>query len=92
MNVMSSDLYLKGMVLIRLISASIELTGALFMWHYQRLDMAVRINGFLGLAGPIVLTSTMLLGIAGLTASNISFSKIAWIGAGVVMILWGTTR
>ncbi len=89
---MSNDVYLKGMVLIRLISASIELTGAILMWRFQRLDVAVRINGFLGLAGPIVLTSTMLLGIAGMTASNVSFNKIAWIAAGVVMILWGTTR
>ncbi|MCL4318639.1 MAG: YqhV family protein [Firmicutes bacterium] len=89
---MPSDVYLKGMVLIRLISAMIELTGAILMWRYQRLDVAVRINGLLGLAGPIVLTSTMLLGIAGMMAKNVSFTKMAWIGAGVAMILWGTTR
>ncbi|WP_053958648.1 YqhV family protein [Sulfobacillus thermosulfidooxidans] len=89
---MSSDMYLKGMVLIRLISASIEFTGAFLMWRYQRLDMAVRINGLLGLAGPIILTTTMLLGIAGLAATKVPVAKIAWIGAGVVMILWGTTR
>ncbi len=89
---MSGDIYLKGMVLIRLVSASIEFVGALLMWRYQRLDMAVRINGFLGLAGPIILTTTMLLGIAGLTTTKIPLTKITWIGAGVVMILWGTTR
>ncbi len=89
---MGNDLYLKGMVLIRVLSASMEFTGALLMWRYQRLDMAVRINGFLGLAGPLILTATMLLGIAGLAATKVPVAKIAWIGAGVAMILWGTTR
>lgn len=89
---MTDDLYLKGMILIRFLSASIEFTGAFLMWRYQRLDTAVRINGLLGLAGPIILTSTMLLGIAGLAATKVPVAKIAWIGAGVAMILWGTTR
>lgn len=89
---MDNHLFLRGMVAIRLLSALIELTGAFLMWRFQRLDMAVRINGFLGMAGPLVLTSTMLLGIAGLAASRVPIAKVAWIGAGVALILWGTTR
>jgi hypothetical protein len=62
------------------------------MWRYFRLDTAIRINGFLGLAGPLVLTTTMLLGIAGLAATRMPLAKIFWIGIGVACILWGTTR
>lgn len=89
---MPEHVFLRGMIIIRVISAMIELTGAFLMWRYARLDMAVRINGFLGLAGPLVLTTTMLLGVAGLTASRMPLGKIVWIGMGVGLILWGTTR
>lgn len=89
---MGDNVYLSGMVMIRFISAMIELTGAFLMWRFHRLDVAVRINGFLGLAGPIVLTSTMVLGLAGLAASKMPIGKIFWIGLGVACILWGTTR
>jgi hypothetical protein len=84
-------LYLRGMVGLRLLSATIELSGALLMWRLGRLDAAVRINGLLGLVGPVVLTCTMLLGVAGL-ATRLPLSKLLWIGAGVCLILIGTTR
>jgi hypothetical protein len=83
--------YLRGMISVRMLSAAMELTGALLMWRYGRLETAVRINGFLGLVGPLVLSATMLLGIAGL-ATRLPLGKLVWIGAGVVLILVGTTR
>ena len=83
--------YLRGMVGLRLVSALIELTGAFLMWRFGRLDTAVRINGVLGLVGPVVLTLTMLLGVAGL-ATRLPIGKLLWIGAGVCLILVGTTR
>lgn len=89
---LSDDIFLRGMILVRFVSALIELTGAILMWRYWRLDMAIRINSVLGLAGPIVLTTTMLLGVAGLAAAKFPLEKILWIGAGVALILWGTTR
>ncbi|NMP24959.1 YqhV family protein [Sulfobacillus harzensis] len=89
---MSDEIFLNGMILLRFLSACIEFTGAFLMWRYYRLDMAIRINGFLGLAGPIILTTTMMLGIAGLAASRVPVAKIVWIGLGVACILWGTTR
>lgn len=89
---MSDEVFLRGMIVIRFLSAMMEFTGAFLMWRYYRLDMAVRINGFLGLAGPLVLTSTMLLGIAGLAATRVPLGKILWIGMGVACILFGTTR
>lgn len=89
---MGEQVYLRGMVTVRLLSAMIELSGALLMWRLGRLDAAVRINGLLGLAGPIILTTTMLIGIAGLAQARLPLGKLVWIGAGVAMILWGTTR
>ncbi len=86
------NLYLRGMVGVRLLSGCLELTGAFLMWRFFRLDTAIRINGFLGLVGPVVLTTTMLLGIAGLAASRVPVAKMVWIGVGVACILWGTTR
>lgn len=89
---MSDEIFLKGMIIIRFLSATIELTGAFLMWRFYRLDTAIRINGLLGLAGPIILTTTMLLGVAGLAATKVPVAKIVWIGLGVACILWGTTR
>lgn len=89
---MKEDAYLNGMVLLRLLSATLELTGAFLMWRFHRLDTAVRINGFLGMAGPLILTTTMLVGMAGLAASRVPVQKLIWIGAGIALILWGTTR
>jgi hypothetical protein len=88
---MPEDIYLRTMVGIRLLSASIEFTGALLMWRLGRLDMAVRVNSFLGLVGPLVLTVTMLVGVAGL-ATRLPLTKLLWIGAGVLLILIGTSR
>lgn len=88
---MPEHLYLRGMVMIRLLSGMLELSGALLMWRFGRLDMAVRINGLLGLVGPLVLTTTMALGIAGL-AGRVPSGKLLWIGMGVVCILFGTSR
>ncbi|CAB1129127.1 conserved membrane protein of unknown function [Candidatus Hydrogenisulfobacillus filiaventi] len=89
---MSQHVFLRGMVAIRLFSALAELTGALLMWRFQRLETAVRINGLLGLVGPLVLTTTMALGLAGLAQSRLPAARLVWIGAGVGLILWGTRR
>ncbi len=86
------NIYLKSMVLIRLLSATLEFSGAFLMWRFHRLDTAVRINGLLGLVGPIILTSTMLLGVAGLAVGKVPITKMVWIGTGVLFILWGTSR
>jgi hypothetical protein len=89
---MPEHVYLRGIITIRLLSSLIELSGALLMWRLGRLEAAVRINGLLGLAGPIVLTTTMLIGIAGLAQARVPLSKLVWIAGGVAMILWGTSR
>ncbi len=88
---MPEQVYLRGMVFIRVLSGMMELTGALLMWRFARLDIAVRINGVLGFVGPLVLTTTMAIGIAGL-AGRVPSSKLLFIGMGVLLILFGTSR
>ncbi len=82
------DPYVRTMV-IRLISATVELTGALLMARFNKIDTAVRINGFLGLVGPLVLITATAVGLVGL-ANNIQSSKILLVIVGVLLILIGT--
>ncbi len=89
---MDDHFYLQSMVVIRLVSATVELTAAFLMWRFQRLDTAVRINGFLGMVGPVILTITMAIGLAGLATGKMPLAKMVWIGCGVLCILWGTSR
>lgn len=81
--------FVNGMAAVRFVSASIEFTAALLMLRLGRVDAAVRINGALGLVGPIVLIVTTALGVAGM-AGRIPVAKIALIFAGVYLILYGS--
>lgn len=76
-----------GMALLRLLSASIELTAALFMLKLARVDAALRINATLGLVGPLIMIGVTALGIFGL-AGQISTGKILIIALGVSLILY----
>lgn len=77
------------MVLVRLLSAAAELTGALLMLRLNALDAAVRINGILGLVGPLVLITATAIGVAGL-ADQLSPARILLVFAGVAAILYAT--
>lgn len=83
------DPFVKGMALVRLLSAVAELTGAYLMLRLNRLDAAVRVNALLGLIGPLVLLAATAIGVAGL-ADRLSPSKLLMILTGVGLILLGT--
>lgn len=83
------DPFVKGMALVRLISAVTELTGAYLMIRMNRLDAAVRVNALLGLIGPLVLLAATTIGVVGL-ADRLSPPKLFLILAGVGLILLGT--
>ncbi|NMB12989.1 MAG: DUF2619 domain-containing protein, partial [Firmicutes bacterium] len=59
--------------------------------RFGRVESALRINAVLGIVGPMILTAVCLLGLAGL-AGRISLIKLAIIGTGVVLILFGTRQ
>lgn len=81
--------WLLGMVLLRALSASIEVTAVLLMLRMARVEQALRLNAALGLVGPLIFLLVTALGLAGM-ADKISPLRLALVGAGFLMILWGT--
>ena len=77
------------MVLVRLLSSAVELSAAVLMARYNRVDTALRINGILGLVGPLILLTVTTLGVAGL-AGRLPVHKLLMILAGVLLIILGT--
>lgn len=77
-----------GMALMRLISASIEVTAALLMLRLARIESALKINATLGLVGPLVMIGVTALGVIGI-AHQVSYGKIFIIAIGVGLILYG---
>lgn len=83
------DPFVNGMATVRFVSASLEFTAALLMLRFGRVDTALRINGVLGLVGPIILILTTALGVAGM-AGRVQIGKLALIFVGVYLILYGS--
>lgn len=83
------DPFVQGMAAVRMVSASIEFTAAVLMLRFGRVETALRINGILGLVGPVILILTTALGVAGM-AGRIQLGKIALIFAGVYLILYAS--
>jgi hypothetical protein len=76
---------------LRLLSASFELTAVVLMLYFNSIQKAIVINGSLALVGPIIFIFTMSLGLIGI-AGDLSFGKLALIGAGVGLILIGVLK
>lgn len=74
------------MILLRILSGSIEITAATFMFKFNDLEKAFQINTLLALVGPCVLLITTGIGIAGLS-DKISFAKVVCLFSGIVLIL-----
>lgn len=80
-----------GMALLRLIAGTIEISGALLMLKFQRVETAIQINAILGLIGPSIFILVSAVGIIGL-AGRLPFSKLALIVAGVLLILMAARK
>lgn len=74
------------MILLRLLSGSIEITAATLMFKFNDLEKAFQINTLLALVGPVILLITTGIGIAGLS-DKISFAKMIFLFSGIVLIL-----
>ncbi|WP_413788908.1 YqhV family protein [Psychrobacillus mangrovi] len=74
-------------ILLRLISGSIEVTAALFMLKFNDLEKAFYINTLLALVGPTVLIVTTAIGLSGL-AEKISLTRIICLFAGIFLIIF----
>ncbi|OIJ20296.1 hypothetical protein BKP45_09530 [Anaerobacillus alkalidiazotrophicus] len=80
-----------GMVILRIISGLIEITAASIMLKFNTVDKALMVNAALAIVGPIILISTMSIGLIGL-ADKLSYSKLLLVGLGVLLILIGLRR
>ncbi len=82
------SLALLGMVILRLLSGSMELTAAILIYKLNNLEHALKINALLASLGPIIFIGAMYLGLTGL-ARDLSFHRAIFIYAGVALIFWG---
>lgn len=73
--------------MLRLLSGSIELTAAAFMFKFNDLEKAFYINTLLALVGPVILIVTTGIGLAGLT-EKISLMRIICLFAGIFLIIF----
>ncbi|MEG6522171.1 YqhV family protein [Desulfotomaculum sp. 1211_IL3151] len=86
-----ADKIVFAMAMLRCLSASIEMTAAMLMLKYGRVETALKINAVLALVGPSVMIIVTTLGLAGL-AGKISLSKLGIIFSGVALIFYGISR
>mgnify|MGYP001297339737 CR=1 FL=1 len=80
--------FLLGMVILRLISGSVELLAALLMFRLNSVEKALFVNSMLAMLGPFILITTTALGLAGMT-DKLSYSKLLWIIAGLTCLFIG---
>ncbi|MGI6491558.1 MAG: YqhV family protein [Peptococcaceae bacterium] len=88
---MMIDKVVYGMAGLRLLSGAIELTAALLMLKFGRVETAFKINALLALVGPMILLTVTGLGLAGL-AGRISPMGMLLVISGVVLIFLGINR
>ncbi|MFZ3578198.1 YqhV family protein [Virgibacillus sp. DJP39] len=76
------------MVLLRLVSGSIEILAAALMFKLNNIEKALIVNSSLALIGPIILIVSTSVGLLGIS-EKVSFAKMICIFTGVVLILVG---
>lgn len=86
-----ADKIVFAMVMLRCLSGCIELTAALLMLKFGRVESALKINAVLAMVGPTVMILVTTLGLVGL-AGKVSISKMAIIFSGVILIFYGVNK
>jgi hypothetical protein len=87
----SIEIALIGMVVLRLMSGTFELTAAFLMLKFNSIERALTINAMLAVVGPIVLIISMTIGLIGI-ADKMPFSRLLIVGLGVFLILFGLRK
>ena len=85
MTVIESALLL--MIILRLISGSIEITAAALMYKFNDLEKAFYINSLLAIVGPVVLIVTTGIALSGLT-DKISLTRIVCLFCGIFLVVY----
>lgn len=73
------------MIVLRLISGSIEISAAGLMYKFNDLEKAIYINTLLALVGPFILIVTTGIGLSGLV-EKISLSRMICLFCGIILI------
>ncbi|WP_277584546.1 YqhV family protein [Psychrobacillus antarcticus] len=74
-------------IILRLLSGSIELSAAMLMIKFNDLEKALYINSLLALVGPVVLIVTTGIGLSGLS-EKISLTRMVCLFVGILLILY----
>lgn len=78
-----------GMRLMRILSACVEVVAAVMLVRMNDPKAMLRLNGALGMVGPMIFIGVSALGIAA-SLGKIQPQKLAVILAGVILIVLGT--
>lgn len=74
-------------ILLRILSGSIDITAAMFMFKFNDLEKAFYINTLLALVGPVILIVTTGIALFGL-AEKISLTRMICLFCGIVLIIF----
>lgn len=88
---MGEERVVAAMALLRLLSAAMEITAAVLMVRSGQVADAMRINGALGLIGPLVLAAVTGIGMVGL-AGRLPAGRMALLALAVGLILASLSR
>ncbi|HWI66245.1 MAG TPA: DUF2619 domain-containing protein [Symbiobacteriaceae bacterium] len=78
-----------GIRLARGLSATIEVTALLLLLRMDNVPAMLRLNGMLGMVGPVIFITVSALGLAG-SIGALQPQKLAMIAGGVILIILGT--
>ncbi|RSK27807.1 DUF2619 domain-containing protein [Bacillus sp. HMF5848] len=87
----SLDSTVLSMAGLRFVSASIEFCAAILILLFNDVKKAIVINSLLAVVGPVILITSMTLGLIKL-AGDISLINLLFIAGGVGLILIGIYR
>ena len=79
------------MALLRVFSSLIEMSAAILFLRFDSVEKALKINAFLALVGPLIMSAVMLTGLVGLSG-KVPHNKFITILAGVILILIGVSK
>ena len=85
------NLFVLGMVVLRLISGSIEILAAFIMFKLNQVEKALLVNSTLALVGPMILILTTTIGLVGI-AEKLSWNRFLWILMGVSCLFIGILK
>lgn len=77
-----------GIRLMRALSACVEVIAALLLLRMTDVRSMIRLNGLLGMVGPMIFIGVSALGLAA-SLGKVQPARLGLILLGVVLVLWG---